>query len=210
MATKTFGYTTLEPNSAYWGGVPYYANLGFRSTMPETGKVISIKLRLARYSDTDTPIVWGVIWNRSTGAKIVQSTTSISPNNTYTTAAALVAYTFTFPETEIAGGTLLWVGYGKVSNQGNRALYFGKRTSQSGQNIDTNDTSQSTPANTFTFNNTFANEALWVEVTYKVGGRVKVWNGSSEVEKLLKVWNGTSWVEEVVKTWDGTSWKESN
>ena len=210
MATKTFGYTALEPNSAYWGGVPYFANLGFRSVMPETGKVISIRLRLARYSDTDTPIVWGVIWNRTTGAKIVQSTASISPTNTYTSASALVAYTFTFPETEIAGGTLLWIGYGKNSNQGNRALYFGKRTSQSGQNIDTNDISQSTPANTFTYNNTFTNEALWVEVTYKVGGRVKVWNGSSEVEKPLKVWNGTSWVEEVVKTWDGSSWKESN
>ena len=210
MAIKTFGYTALEPNSAYWGGVPYYANLGFRSVMPETGKVISIKLRLARYADTDTPIVWGVIWNRSNGVKIVQSSASVSPTNTFTTAAALVAYTFTLPETEIAGGTLLWIGYGKQSNQANRALSFGKRTSQSGQNIDTNDTSQSSPANTFTFNNTFTNEALWVEVTYKVGGRIKVWNGSSEVEKPLKVWNGTSWVEEVVKAWDGSSWKESN
>ena len=210
MATKTFGYTALEPNSAYWGGSPYYANLGFRTTMPETGKVISIKLRLARYSDTDTPIVWGMIWNRLTGAKIVQSTASISPTNTYTSAAALVAYTFIFPETVIAGGTLLWVGYGKNSNSGNRALYFGKRTAQSGQNIDTNDTSQSTPASSFTYNNTFANEALWVEVTYKVGGRVKVWNGTAVVEKPLKVWNGSAWIEEVVKTWDGSSWKESN
>jgi hypothetical protein len=78
----------------------------------------------------------------------------------------------------------------KKSNQANRALYFGKRTSLSDQNIDTNDTSQSTPANTFTYNNTFANEALWGEVTYKVGGRVKVWNGSSEVEKSQKSGTG--------------------
>ena len=35
---------------------------------------------------------------------------------------------------------------------------------------------------------------------------VKVWNGSSWVEKALKVWNGSSWVETPVKMWNGSSW----
>ena len=210
MATKTFGYSAALPNSAYWGGVPYFANVGYRATMPEKGKVISIKLKLARYSDSDVPIVWGVIWNRSTGAKIVQSTNSQSPNNTYTSASALVTYEFAFPETLIESGTLLWIGYGKVSNQNPRALYFGKRLSMSGHNIDYNDVSQSSPASTFSVSDSFANEALWVEVTYTVGGRVKVWDGSVQAAKPAKVWNGSSWGEKPVKTWDGSVWKESN
>lgn len=211
MAIKSFGYTAALPNSSRWGGVPYYANVGHRATMPEKGKVLSIKLKLARYSDSDVPIVWGVIWNRSTGAKIVQSTNSQSPNNTYTSASALVTYTFDFPETQIEAGTPLWIGYGKVSNQNPRALYFGKRTSVSGSYIDTNDDSQSSPANTFSgIDETFSNEALWVEVTYKTGGQVKVWNGSVQDAKPAKVWNGSAWVEKPVKTWDGSAWDESN
>jgi hypothetical protein len=178
--------------------------------MPETGVVKSIKLRLARYSDEDDPIVWGVIWNRLTGAKLVQSTTSITPTNTYTTAAGLVAYTFTFPDTEIAAGTQLWIGYGKVSNQSGRALHFGKRTGLSGHNVDTNDVSQSTPANTFTYNYTFTNEALWVEVTYSTGGQFKVWDGTTSVTKPVKVFSGSAWIKRIVKIWDGSSWKHSN
>lgn len=38
------------------------------------------------------------------------------------------------------------------------------------------------------------------------GGRPKIWNGSSWVEKPLKVWNGSSWVEKPVKVWNGSSW----
>ena len=210
MAIKTFGYSASLPNSAFWGGVPYYANVGYRTTMPEKGKVLSIKLKLARYSDSDVPIVWGVIWNRSTGAKIVQSTNSQSPTNTFSSASTLVTYTFDFPETEIQAGTLLWIGYGKVSNQNPRALYFGKRTSMSGHNIDSNDVSQSTPASTFSVGDTFTNEALWVEVTYKTGGQVKVWDGSAQAARPAKVWNGSSCGEKPVKAWDGSSWNESN
>lgn len=209
MSTKTFGYTALDPNSAYWGGVPYFANVGYRTVMPETGIVKSIKLRLARYSDVDDPIVWGVIWNRSTGTKITQSTASITPTNTYTSTPAMVGYTFTFPDTEIQEGTLLWIGYGKVSNQSGRALWFGKRTGLTGQNIDTNDNSQSIPTNTFTFNNTFTNEALWVEVTYLAGGRIKVWDGVASIVKPIKVYTGSTWTEKPIKAWDGSSWKES-
>jgi hypothetical protein len=37
-------------------------------------------------------------------------------------------------------------------------------------------------------------------------GRLKVWNGTSWVEKPAKVWNGTSWVEKPAKVWNGSSW----
>ena len=116
MATKTFG---IKPTltSAYWGGVPYYANVGYRTVMPERGKLISIALRLARYSDNEVPLVWGTIWNRSNGALLAQSNHSHSPNNTYTNLTSLQIYTFNFDGQVIEAGTLLWIGYGKRSDR---------------------------------------------------------------------------------------------
>lgn len=36
---------------------------------------------------------------------------------------------------------------------------------------------------------------------------LKVWNGSSWVEKPVKVWNGSTWdAPSAVKVWNGSSW----
>lgn len=210
MAQATFGYSALNPNWARWGGIPYFANVALRTTMPEDGTVIKIALKLARYRDVDVPLVWGAIWNRSTGNLICAASSSQSPNNTYSNLASLQTYTFDLPETKIAAGTSLWIGYAKNSNESNRALYWGSRQSLSGQTTDYQDVSRSTPGNFSAVSGSYTSEALWVEVTYRTGGQVKVWTGAAWVEKPAKVWNGNAWVEKPVKAFDGSSWKESN
>jgi hypothetical protein len=209
MATKTFG---IQPtlNNAYWGGVPYHANIGLRATMPERGKILSLSLKLARVNDSDDPIVWGAIWNRSNGTLLAQSNHTHSPTNTFTAPGNMVVYTFAFDQPQIEAGTLLWIGYGKRSNQSGRALYYGIHTSTSGSTIDRNDDSQSAPATTFITDTPYSNHALWIEVTYKTGGQIKVWNGVSFVDKPLKSWSGSSWMEKTVKHYKDSSWVESN
>jgi hypothetical protein len=100
MATKTFG---IQPtlNNAYWGGVPYHANIGLRATMPERGKILSLSLKLARVNDSDVPIVWGAIWNRSNGTLLAQSNHTHSPTNTFTTPGNMGIYTFAFDQPQI-------------------------------------------------------------------------------------------------------------
>jgi hypothetical protein len=40
-----------------------------------------------------------------------------------------------------------------------------------------------------------------------LGGKPKVWMGSTWAEKPAKVWTGSAWVEKPVKHWTGTEWK---
>lgn len=208
MATKTFGYSNT-PNTSHWGGSSYYANVALRSVMPEDGTILQLSVYLGRYADATVPIVWGMIWNRSTGAILSQSPTSISPTNTTDIYSDVIKYTFDMQQVKVAAGTPLWIGYAKNSADSNRALWFGMRTNVSGQNSDYLNASRSTPG-TFSTTGTWTNEALLVEVIYKTGGQVKVWNGSALAVKPAKVWNGSSWLEKPVKIWNGSQWKESN
>lgn len=211
MAQGIFGYSALAVNFSRWGGVPYYANVALRAVMPEDGTVLKIALKLGRNQDSDTPIVWGAIWDRDNGNLLAASQTSQSPNNTFTGSyASLLTYTFDLPEVKIAAGKALWIGCAKRSNESNRALYFGSRQSLSGYTTDYQNVSRSSPGNFSAVTGTWSSEALWVEVTYRTGGQVKVWTGAAYVEKPVKVWNGSQWVEKPAKVWDGSSWKESN
>jgi titin len=40
-----------------------------------------------------------------------------------------------------------------------------------------------------------------------IGGRVKIWNGSSWVTIFPQVWNGSAWVTAQARIWNGTEWK---
>lgn len=208
MTTKTFGYNNT-PNTAHWGGSSYYANVGLRSTMPEDGTILQLSVYLGRYADATVPIVWGMIWNRNTSAIISQSPNSKVPTNTMDIYSDVIKYTFDMQQVKIAAGTPLWIGLAKNSADANRALWFGMRTGVSGQNTDYLNASRSSPG-TFSTTGTWANEALLVEVVYKTGGQVKVWNGTTLAVKPAKVWNGSSWLEKPIKIWNGSQWKESN
>lgn len=210
MAEKTFGYVNTV-NYSRWGGVPYYANVGLRAVMPEDGTVLKIALKLARVNSSDSPIVWGTIWDRDTGNIIAVSAASQTPTNTWTGSySSLQTFTFDLPETKIAAGKALWIGYAKRSNESNRALYFGLRDGATGYTTDHQDVSRSTPGSFSAVTASLTSEALWVEVTYKTGGQIKVWTGAAQAAKPVKVWNGSSWVEKPVKVWNGSSWEESN
>jgi len=208
MATGTFGHTDTV-NYSRWGGSATYACVGLRATMPEDGTVLKIALRLAAYPDA-TPIVWGAIWNRNTRNLLVSSSSSRSPNNNFSNLSSLQLYEFNLPETKITGGTPIWIGYAKNSADAGRGLYFASNSNKSGQTTDYYNVSRSTPGHFSSTSGSWTSEALWVEVTYKTGGQVKVWSGSAWLEKPAKVWNGSSWVEKPVKTRQGSEWKESN
>ena len=210
MAEKTFGYVNTV-NYARWGGVPYYANVGLRAVMPEDGTVLRIALKLARANSSDSPIVWGTIWDRDTGSIIAVSAASQTPTNTFTGSySSLQTFTFDLPETKIAAGKAIWIGYAKRSNESNRALYFGLRDAATGYTTDHQDVSRTSPGSFSAVTGSLTSEALWVEVTYKTGGQIKVWTGTVQAAKPVKVWNGSSWVEKPVKVWNGSAWDESN
>ena len=40
-----------------------------------------------------------------------------------------------------------------------------------------------------------------------IGGRVKIWDGSSWVTIFPQVWNGSAWVTAQARIWTGTEWK---
>ena len=210
MPEKTFGYVNTV-NYARWGGVPNYANVGLRAVMPEDGTVLRISLKLARLDSGATPIAWGAIWDRDTGNIIAVSAASQTPTNTFSGSySSLQTFTFDLPETKIAAGKALWIGCAKRSNESNRELYFGLRDGATGYTTDYQSVSRTSPGSFNAVTGSWTSEALWVEVTYKTGGQIKVWNGSVQAAKPVKVWNGSSWVEKPVKVWNGSSWEESN
>lgn len=218
MATeKKFGSPNTAPSGASrgyaWGSIPYYANVYCRAVMPEGGYVTKIKLPIAHYDSSDSPIVWAIIRNRSTGAIIAQSEAKTTWEGyywTYFPGGSFSIYTINLPRTFIPAGTELWIGFSRVSNQSNRKLAFHYWQPVSGEIIDYNDASQSSPPSIFTPTNSLTDKYLRFEVTYETGGNVKVWNGSSWVVKPLKVYKTGAWLEEIVKAYTGSTWKESN
>ncbi|MGB7594696.1 MAG: hypothetical protein WBL80_03965 [Erysipelotrichaceae bacterium] len=206
MATSSFGKTGSIVTSRF-GAVPYYANCGLRAVMPETGRILSIDLYLGKYS-TVTPTVWGMIWNRSNGAILAQSA-SQEITNQADAYNECIKYTFTFgSKPQVLKDTLLWIGYAKASNESGHSLRFGFASSGSGYAVDSNDTSQGSPG-VMSAARTWADEAIYVLVTYETGGQVKVF-GTAFANKPVKVWNGSAWVEKPVKVWNGSAWVESN
>jgi len=208
MANRSFGFTTV-PNYGRWGGSSTYACVGLRSTMPEDGTILQLSVYLGRYADTTVPIVWGEIWNRSTGVILAQALASISPTNTTDTYSELVKVTFDMQQVKIAASTPLWIGFARNSADASGNFCGGVRTNVSEKKTAYLKASRPSPGS-FAGTNTWANEALFVEVIYKTGGQVKVWNGSVNESKPAKVWNGSSWLEKPVKIWNGSQWKESN
>lgn len=209
MAVKTFGHTDAV-NYSRWGGSATYACVGLRSVMPEDGKVIKIALKLCRYSSGDIPIVWGAIWNRNTGNLLAVSAASVSPTNTFVNNSSFITYEFNLPETLIAAGTPLLIGLARNTQDANRRLTFAINNGKTGQTTDYYNLSRTSPGNFSSVSGSWGSEALWVEVTYKTGGQVKVWDGAIWQEKPVMVRASSVWEEKPVKHWDGSQWKESN
>lgn len=203
MAAKTFGYTQTTTDYR-WAGTSIDTQVAFRTIMPETGTIISIRINCGAYQSTDRPNVWGVVWNRSTGAIISKSSMQTLSNTTRTW------ITFDLPDTKVAANTPLWIGYSKNSAIANARISYSTKQGLStvAYNTDWDNSSSISPCS-FVAEGTYSGEALLVEVTYKTGGAVKVWNGTGWVEKEPKVWNGSSWVTGLVKVWNGSSWVES-
>jgi hypothetical protein len=176
--------------------------------MPEKGKILAVRLKLAKYSSTTYPKIWGMIWARSNGAILSQSAAYITPTNVYSNLASLALYQITMPGTEIAANTELLIGFAKDASGANLAPYYGVDSSASGYTYYDDDGSAATPQ-AFAISDTHSNQALWVEIYYETGGQVKVF-GTSFVATPLKVWNGTTWASKPVMVWNGSAWDDSN
>lgn len=207
MATRVTGYTALNPNFMYFGGTNNYHIVGLRTNMPERGKLKSIKLRLGRYSSSDTPIVWGAVYDRDTGALIALSA-SQNITNTTTALSHLSTYTFNFNDEVVDEGRAILIGFARNTNQASRRLQFGVCTGVATA-IDYMHGSYGTPVSTFSYTDYINNTALWVELTYESGGTVRVFTGSGYVPAPAKVYNGSSWIDAFVKVFNGSNWVDS-
>lgn len=208
MAIKGFGFTDSAGLVGYYTGSAIGQGVALQATMPEKGKILAVRLKLAKYASTAYPKIWGMIWARTAGTILSQSANYITPSNVYTNAANLVIYEITMPGTEIAAGTALWIGFAKDASGANLAPYWGVDESAAGYTWNRDDGSAATPQ-PFVSSQVNSSQAIWIEVYYKTGGEVKVF-GSAFTSKPAKVWNGASWLAKPVKIWDGSSWKESN
>lgn len=206
MAMKGFGYTGAV-NVAEWAGTGTSQGVGLVIDMPEKGKILAVRLKVAKYDSGTYPDIWGMIWNRDTGAIISQSATSIIPSTVYSTLANIPITQIEMPGTVIEAGTPLLVGFFKNSYEANHAPRWAVNDGV-GYTTKEDDGSSATPV-AFVASATDTSKALWVEVYYQTGGQIKVF-GSSFVSKPVKVWNGSAWVEKPVKVWNGSSWVETN
>jgi len=206
MAEKTFGYTATTEGT--YAGSAYSHGVGMAWTMPEKGKIIAIRLKLATYAAATHPKIWGMIWNRTSGAILSQSAGYVSPTNVYVNASDLDVFEIAMPGTIIAAGALLLIGFAKDSSGANLAPWWGLDNSATGYTWYEDNGSNATPV-AFVVAETHSNAALYAQVVYETGGQIKVF-GASFVAKPAKVWNGASWLAKPVKIWDGTIWKESN
>lgn len=209
MAIKGFGYTDGSGLTGYYTGSGVGQGVALQATMPEKGKILAVRLKLAKYASTTYPKIWGMIWARTAGTILSQSANYITPTNVYSgNPSSLQTYQIDMPGTEIEAGTALWIGFAKDASGANLAPYWGVDESAAGYTWNRDDGNAATPQ-AFVSSAAFSGAAIWVEVYYKTGGQVKVF-GSSFEAKPAKVWNGSSWAEKLVKHWDGSSWKESN
>lgn len=207
MALKTFGF--LNVSNSYYAGSNVSKCVGQRMTMPERGKILAVRVKLARYDSSSIPKVWGMIWARTSGAILSQSPNYVSPTNTYTNLASLAVFEIAMDGAVIEAGTSIWVGFARSTAAG-QSLRWGFQTGQTGQNTDEGNGAATVPT-TFVTSVTDADETLYVEVVYQTGGEVKVIDGNyNPIVKPAKAWNGSSWVKAAVKHWNGSSWKESN
>lgn len=208
MAQKSFGFTEID--YSYLAGSNISKCVGQRTTMPEKGKIIALRIKMAKQASTEYPIVWGMIWARPSGAILSQSPSSITPTNTYVSPnlATLWVYEFAMDGAVIDAGTSIWIGFSRHTAAG-KAIQWGFQRSRSGQNTDEGNGAATGPT-TFVTSVTDANETLYVEVVYQTGGEIKTFNGSGFVSKPVKVWNGSTWAGKPVKRWNGAAWVESN
>lgn len=209
MAIKGFGYTGVVDQALY-NGSSVGQGVALAAVMPEKGKILAVRVKLARYPGS-APRVYGVVWNRSTGAVITQSPAYTEPNSDYVSGnlSTLKLYQLAVNEAVVEAGTLLWIGFSKDASAASRACYYGVDENAPGYTWHRDDGPSAVPA-PFVVSNTYTNQALWVEVYYETGGQVKVFSGSAFVSKSVKVWNGSAWVPAAVMVWNGSAWVESN
>lgn len=211
MAIKTFGYTPGTMYSSAWGLTNVVNCVGLRAVMPEDGSIIKIRVKVDRYDSSNVPILWGMVWARTAGTILSKSTHSVSPSKSYTTPGAVEIQTFTMDGAKISKDTPIWIGFGRNSSAGKG--FRAAMQDNVGTITDYSSAAATAPANfgstrlQFTYNSKILN--IWVEVTYKTGGEVKVFTGGTWTAKPAKVWSGGAWVTKPVKVWNGSAWVES-
>lgn len=220
MADKTVSYTDTA-NHWYWRAAdPRDCQTGTVVTMPEDGKITQLELMVAglNYNDPvygyqDEPgRIRPTIWNRDTGNVICTGSYTTVPQAAGGSAGWV---TFDLPDTVISSGTNLIVGFWRESYSTGYATQWPYATgdvvtSAQGQVTLAHNIwgSESGPLK-FSVSETYYDRSINFKLHYVSGGRVKVWDGRSWVDRDVYVYDGSQWVKGTVDVYDGTNWNES-
>lgn len=167
--------------------------------MPEDGVITSISVCVgADQGQANCNAQLGV-WNSSTKALIVASSTySMAAHNRTTSGWSFT--TQTVASTFIANGTPLWIGFWRdaagtcVFPVTNAGTFVGEFRSGSGAS------NFSSPAGWG------SNNVMGAYATY-VKAEGWIWNGSAWVNGLMQVWNGSAWTNPTgLQVWNGSAW----
>lgn len=208
MATKTFGY---EPslNIALYRELNVGAYFLAPFTMPETGRILKVEVKIAKYSGHN-PTMHAGIWRQSDKVLLSKSGAVQTPH-VFDKVSNMQITTFHMDGAVVPGGTALYAGIQRNNTSGKVRMYYGMRRGGP-QHYEIR--GGSTGIGNLTGNIVKISDSgyvtgMWIKVTYETGGQVKVWNGGSWVPRDIKVWNGSAWVTKPVKVWNGSAWVES-
>lgn len=216
MATKTFGY---EPslNIALYRELNKGAYMLAPFTMPETGRILKVEVKIGRFSDTSVnparlhnPVMHAGIWRQSDKVLLSKSGPT-QTGHTFGSVSGLATTAFTMDGAVVPGGTALYAGIQRNNTSGYVRMYYGMRRGGP-QHYEIS--GGSTGIGNLTGSIVKISDSgyvtgMWIRVTYETGGQVKIWNGGSWVPRDVKVWNGSAWVTKPVKVWNGSAWVES-
>jgi len=221
MADKTVGFTTAGNHWRWVGNYWEEVQVGQLYTMPETGKVTSLRIKVAGlgpYTDTvyhaqsDNTKVAAAIWDAKTGDIITKSEVVVlSPEG----GGSQTWKTFNITDTWIDGGSKLIVGFWRIKTTTEYATQwdYNDAVAADGETYVQHDlgASSATGPLPFTVSSATPNKSINWELDYTAGGSAKVWSSAANkwAYGRAKVYDGTDWVPAVIKRYDGSAWNET-
>ena len=220
MASKSVSFTTAGNHWRWVGNYYEEVQVGQLVTMPETGKVTSIRIQVAGlgpyydpvyHNQQDPTKVAAAVWDASTGKKITESAVvQLGPEDGGTASWKV----FNVPDTWIEAGRDLIVGFWRIKTTTAWATQWdyndaGAASGETYVQMNSGANYNDGPVK-FVISERTRGKSINYELNYQTGGQLKVWDGTTWKPGSAKVWDGSAWVEGVVKYYDGSDWIESN
>lgn len=221
MAVTTVGFTTAGNHWRWVGNYYEEVQVGQLYTMPETGKILSMRLKVAGlgpYTDTvyhyqnNYSKVAACVWDAKTGAIIAKSAVdALAPEG----GGSQTWKTFQLPDTWVEGGTRLIVGFWRIKTTTEYATQwdYNDAVAADGETYVQHDlgASSATGPIPFTVSRSTPGKSINWELNYQKGGTVKARTTSGTwANATARVYSGGTWVPGIVKVYNGTTWDESS